>query len=175
MEEEWEFSREKHGSKKLPKDVPPVDSYPREKMVNYHKARYKHLHSEIEDSEGRVHRAQAGFVRDRPVTAPDLLFYEGVATSNMAVSTLESQHQTVLQRFSTLIKRSATSGGFHSGVVYNCFFPKFTWFLAFLFLLVLKMGIPTSLGQRLLSTRDLKQLRWLLIQTELLHPMTLKL
>ena len=34
MVQEWKFSREKHGSKRLPKDVPPVDSQVRIKQVS---------------------------------------------------------------------------------------------------------------------------------------------
>ncbi|ELT94310.1 hypothetical protein CAPTEDRAFT_220241 [Capitella teleta] len=124
LQDEWAFSKEKHGSRPMPRDVPPVDPGVREQMVNYHNDRYKALNYEVRESEQRVYRAQAGLIRDRPVNSPDLLMYEYPATSRMAVSTLASHRPTVMQTFGSIIcpgscspRLTSTASGFHGEFV----------------------------------------------------------
>lgn len=38
--------------------------------------KYRYLKSELINSHRKLYRAKAGYIRDRPVTAPDLSMYE---------------------------------------------------------------------------------------------------
>ncbi|ESO83291.1 hypothetical protein LOTGIDRAFT_236732 [Lottia gigantea] len=74
LQDEWDFGQEKLGSKRLFKD-PTVHTEDSIRRTTYHKEDYKHLKSEVATSQKQVHQARAGFVRPRPVTAPQLSHY----------------------------------------------------------------------------------------------------
>ncbi|KAK3103167.1 hypothetical protein FSP39_016961 [Pinctada imbricata] len=75
LEEEWDFGKENLGSKKMFKEPPVICAHERIEMARRQKKLYRHLKKEITTSQKSVYRAKAGFVRERPLTAPDLSMY----------------------------------------------------------------------------------------------------
>lgn len=76
LKEEWDFGQENLGSKKMFKDPPIICAEERIEMARKQRKLYKHLKKEIVTSQKMVYRVKAGFVRDRPLTAPDLSMYQ---------------------------------------------------------------------------------------------------
>ncbi|XP_061166815.1 dynamin-binding protein-like [Saccostrea echinata] len=76
LKEEWDFGKENLGSKKMFKEPPIICAQERMDMARKQRKLYKHLKKEIGNSQNMVYRVKAGFVRDRPLTAPDLSMYQ---------------------------------------------------------------------------------------------------
>ena len=65
-------------------------------QVRYHKKRSQHVKDEVEVSEWRVHTAKAGYLRPRPLSAPDLSMYDTTESVNHTSDT-EPRHLTVYE------------------------------------------------------------------------------
>ncbi|XP_069133072.1 serine-rich adhesin for platelets-like isoform X2 [Argopecten irradians] len=74
--EEWDFGKEHLGSSHMFKDPPVRCAEDRINMTRRQKRLYRHLKSEVNKSQRGVYRAKAGYIRERPLTAPDLSMYQ---------------------------------------------------------------------------------------------------
>ncbi|XP_064603423.1 uncharacterized protein LOC135468891 [Liolophura sinensis] len=82
MADEWDFGQESLGSKRMFKE-PPVNDQIRVQQVQKQRAAFHPLRTEVDRSQHRVYRSRVGFVRPRPLTAPDLTRYgQTTASSN---------------------------------------------------------------------------------------------
>ncbi|OWF54977.1 uncharacterized protein LOC110466143 [Mizuhopecten yessoensis] len=75
LREEWDFGRENLGSRHMFKDPPVRCAEDRINMTRRQKRLYRHLKAEVNQSQRGVYRAKAGYIRERPLTAPDLSMY----------------------------------------------------------------------------------------------------
>ncbi|KAJ8298586.1 hypothetical protein KUTeg_022646 [Tegillarca granosa] len=75
LKEEWDFGFEKFSSKKMFKEPPIVCAEERMQQARQNKIAYRDLKSEVAKSRKMVYKARAGYVRERPLTAPDLSKY----------------------------------------------------------------------------------------------------
>ncbi|KAL4225566.1 hypothetical protein ACF0H5_016254 [Mactra antiquata] len=75
LKEEWEFPEVRVKDKTKFKDSTVVCADSRQDMTIHQKQSYRHLRSEITTSQKTVHYVKGGFVRKRPVTAPNLKVY----------------------------------------------------------------------------------------------------
>ncbi|XP_033752249.1 uncharacterized protein LOC117336026 isoform X2 [Pecten maximus] len=84
--EEWDFGKEHLGSSHMFKDPPVRCAEDRINMTRRQKRLYRHLKSEVNNSQRGVYRAKAGYIRERPLTAPDLSMYRPKDTSPAAIN-----------------------------------------------------------------------------------------
>ncbi|CAC5424944.1 unnamed protein product [Mytilus coruscus] len=75
LAEEWDFGQEKLDVSKF-REPPVVCGDSRIQLARDQKLKYRYLKSELINSHRKLYRAKAGYIRDRPVTAPDLSMYE---------------------------------------------------------------------------------------------------
>lgn len=75
LQEEWEFPEVRIKDRPRLKDNTVICGDSRIKMTRHQKQSYRHLRSEVMKSQKMVHYAKGGFVRERPVTAPNLSMY----------------------------------------------------------------------------------------------------
>nr|KAI8760581.1 CAunnamed protein product [Biomphalaria glabrata] len=73
-------------------------------QANLHNDKYRYLKQEIEESEKRVNQAQAGSIRDRPLSAPDLTRFEEHKQVESISSTMKRRLQSAPPRVSSLNK-----------------------------------------------------------------------
>ncbi|CAD5126178.1 DgyrCDS14348 [Dimorphilus gyrociliatus] len=107
LQEERAFSKERHGSKRLPKEST-IDPEVRRRMVYEHMRKYMPLKEEMNKSEGRVQSAQAGYIRDRPITTPRVI--NDFQSNNNSQSQSTDNHPNSLQdRMKVFYKRPKTS------------------------------------------------------------------
>ncbi|KAK6191454.1 hypothetical protein SNE40_003141 [Patella caerulea] len=97
IEEEMDFGHGNLGNKRNFKD-PTVLTEDRIRRTQYHKANYKPLKSEINNSQKQVYQAKAGFVRPRPVTAPQLSHYNRKFSQQTMTETSVSEAYKMVQR-----------------------------------------------------------------------------
>ncbi|XP_025088331.1 uncharacterized protein LOC112560610 isoform X2 [Pomacea canaliculata] len=98
LAEEWDFGREKHGSKHMFKGEV-VFSANRIKQTQDQKRKYRHLKTEINQSQRRVYRAHAGSIRDRPISAPNLSTYRTPRTAQASrAATATAVYRSVQRR-----------------------------------------------------------------------------
>ncbi|XP_071955829.1 uncharacterized protein [Antedon mediterranea] len=69
MRTERDYGKEHFGDKRIPRESA-VETSERKKRVRHHGTRYKDLQSHINNSTRRVQRIKAGYVRERPESAP---------------------------------------------------------------------------------------------------------
>lgn len=65
-------------------------------QVAFHNRNYKHLQHEVYQAQQRVYEARAGYVRKRPVSAPDLQLHSLDIPKDSGVNTSQSRPQTVM-------------------------------------------------------------------------------
>ncbi|XP_055899591.1 uncharacterized protein LOC106061077 isoform X2 [Biomphalaria glabrata] len=75
-------------------------------QANLHNDKYRYLKQEIEESEKRVNQAQAGSIRDRPLSAPDLTRFEEHKQVESTSSTMKRRLQSAPPR----VKRKSEKG-----------------------------------------------------------------
>ena len=71
--------------------------------MRYHKENFQYLKNELQLSARNCHQTKAGYVRNRPITAPDLVMYDAIDVS-MRVSTLDPRPATVFDTIGHLIR-----------------------------------------------------------------------
>ncbi|XP_046573834.1 uncharacterized protein LOC124281863 [Haliotis rubra] len=98
LKDEWDFGHETLGSNRMFKE-PPITNEARIQQTKFHKKSYCHLKNEVGRSQKRVYRAHAGYIRGRPITAPNLSMYGPKEEKQKAVETTAKEaYQTVRQR-----------------------------------------------------------------------------
>ncbi|XP_067655330.1 uncharacterized protein [Haliotis asinina] len=115
LKDEWDFGHESLGSNRMFKE-PPITNEARiqqleerkfsdeyahwlEVETKFHKKSYCHLKNEVGRSQKRVYRAHAGYIRERPITAPNLSMYGPKEEKQKAIETTAREaYQTVRQR-----------------------------------------------------------------------------
>ncbi|XP_052226375.1 uncharacterized protein LOC127841534 isoform X1 [Dreissena polymorpha] len=76
LKEEWEFPDTKVSKTFKFKDLTVVSGDSRVEVTSHQKKTYKGLRTEVSRSQKMVHCIKGGFIRERPVTAPDLRRYD---------------------------------------------------------------------------------------------------
>ncbi|XP_071099635.1 uncharacterized protein [Haliotis cracherodii] len=98
LKDEWDFGHETLSSNRMFKE-PPITNEARIQQTKFHKRSYCHLKNEVGHSQKRVYRAHAGYIRGRPITAPNLSMYRPKEEEQKAVETTAKEaYQTVRQR-----------------------------------------------------------------------------
>ncbi|XP_060066479.1 uncharacterized protein LOC132546781, partial [Ylistrum balloti] len=69
---------------------------------------YRHLKSEVNKSQRGVYRAKAGYIRERPLTAPDLSMY---TPRNASTKSINFSAQTAYQRIQNKVKLARPGDG----------------------------------------------------------------
>ena len=72
--------------------------------MHYHNQRYHKLQHEVGESQQRVHQAQVGFVRDRPISAPELFVYSGLEEEQRRREESHSRPHSVMEVAGHLIR-----------------------------------------------------------------------
>ncbi|CAH1786275.1 unnamed protein product [Owenia fusiformis] len=110
LKEEWSFGKGKHASKKAPKEPPVKTTEGRIARVKKDQERYKPLQAEVKKSQSEVDHTKAGYVRGRPVSAPEIGIYARSTPSGQC-STIEGRNQTVYESMEHVLRprKSRTS------------------------------------------------------------------
>ncbi|XP_076450399.1 uncharacterized protein LOC143286647 [Babylonia areolata] len=97
LAEEWDFGRERLGSKHMFKgEVVYTDQ--RIKQTRVQKKNYRGLKRAVSQSQRRVYRAHAGSIRQRPISAPDLSMYSSPRDTPRARTTSAAAMYHSVQR-----------------------------------------------------------------------------
>ncbi|XP_013410875.1 uncharacterized protein LOC106174045 [Lingula anatina] len=106
LNEEWDFGKEIIKSLKQSREPPVKATDKRKQMVKFHKGKYQHLKSEVVNAQKRVYHAKAGYVRPRPISAPDLEMYDRIDPTMVAPSN-DIRPQTVYETLEQMKKARA--------------------------------------------------------------------
>ncbi|XP_060583678.1 uncharacterized protein LOC132739879 isoform X2 [Ruditapes philippinarum] len=123
LKEEWEFPEVRYkdtkfkdstvicGDSRVEMDTCLSDYYLMRKMstTNHQKQSYRHLRSEVGRSEKTVHCAKGGFVRERPVTAPNIGMYSSREMEELKRKQSMRAQSAIYQKLQDLVRHAYKS------------------------------------------------------------------
>ncbi|XP_045175240.2 uncharacterized protein LOC123536282 isoform X2 [Mercenaria mercenaria] len=130
LKEEWEFPEVRYkdtkfkdaavicGDSRVEMDTCLSDYYLLRKMstTNHQKQSYRHLRSEVGRSEKTVHCAKGGFVRERPVTAPNIGMYSRREIEELKRKQSMRAQSAIYQKLQGLLRHAYHSKSKNKGI-----------------------------------------------------------